>query len=138
MIFDALSDLNWLAVVVAGLAYFVIGAIWYSDAVMGKQYRAAIGQDPNSPAKMEPVALFVNLIGWIVAAAALGLVSVSIGADSVGDGLALGLVVWLGFIATNRIVAAYYEGPNRALMMANGPYNLLGYLAMGAILAVWT
>ena len=138
MIFDALGDLNWLAVIVAGLAYFAIGAIWYSNGLMGKQYRAAIGQDPNAPAKMEPAALVTNLIGWIVAAAALGLVSLSIGADSVGDGLALGLLVWLGFIATNRVVAAMYEGPNRALMMVNGPYNLIGYLAMGVILAVWT
>lgn len=138
MIFDALGELNWLAVVVAGLAYFVIGAIWYSNALMGRQYRSALGIDPDAPGQPEPVQLFVNLVGWIVAAAAMGLVSYSIGADSFGDGLALGFVVWLGFIATNRVVAAMYEGPNRALMMVNGPYNLIGYLVMGVILAVWT
>lgn len=138
MIFDALSELNWLAVVVAGLAYFVLGAIWYSNALMGRQYRAAIGIDSDDSGQPEPIPLLINLVGWIVAAAGLGLISYSIGADSVGDGLALGLVVWLAFIVTNRVVAAYYEGPNRPLMMVNGPYNLIGYLAMGVILAVWT
>lgn len=137
MIFDAFGELNWLAVVVAALAYFVLGAIWYSNALMGKQYRAAIGQDSEGPAKMEPAALFTNAVGWFIAAVALGLISKSIGADSFGDGLTLGLVVWAGFIATNRIVAAAYEGPNRALMMVNGPYNLLGFLTMGVILAIW-
>ena len=24
------SDINWLAVIVGGLAYFILGAIWYS------------------------------------------------------------------------------------------------------------
>ncbi len=135
MIFDAFSELNWLAVVVAALAYFVLGAIWYSNALFGKQYRAAIGVAPDASGQPVPTALFTNLVGWFVTAIALGLISNSIGADSFGDGLALGLVVWAGFIATNRIVAAAYEGPNRALMMVNGPYNLLGFLIMGVILA---
>lgn len=125
------------AVLVAALAYFVLGAIWYSNALFGKQYRTAIGVAPDASGQPAATALFTNFVGWLVAAVALGLIAKSIGADSFGDGLALGLVVWVGFIVTNRVVAAAYEGPNKALMMVSGPYNLIGFVTMGVILATW-
>lgn len=134
MIFDAFSDLNWLAVVIAAAAYFVLGAIWYSNALFGKQYRAAIGA--NEDEVMNAPALVTNAVGWFVTALALGLVSSAIGADSLGDGLAIGFVAWFGFIATNRAVANAYEGKGMELGKINGPYNLLGFLIMGVILAV--
>ena len=43
MSFDTQNDLNWLAVIVAALAYFVIGALWYAPPVFGKAWMAAGG-----------------------------------------------------------------------------------------------
>lgn len=134
MIFDAFSDLNWLAVVIAAVAYFVLGAIWYSNALFGKQYREALGR-PDEPATPPVNALLVNLVGWFVAAIALGLISTAIGASNIGEGIVLGIVVWLGFIGTNRVVNQAYGADNPKLRMINGPYNLIGYALMGAIIA---
>ena len=54
MILDGFSDLNWGAVVVVAVVYFLLGFLWYSDALFGKQYRAAIdaeeGGSPPVPA----------------------------------------------------------------------------------------
>ncbi len=136
MIFDLLDDLNWLAVVVAGLAYFVLGWAWYSNALFGKQYREAIGRADAGDVVDVP-AIVTNLVGWLVAALGLGLVSEAVGADSALDGIVLGLVVAVGFIGTNRIVTSMYEGRNPALMRINAPYTLLGYALMGLILAIW-
>ena len=139
MVFDSFSELNWLAVIVAAVAYFALGAIWYTDALFGKQWRAATGQEMGEDGRPSAGQMVTNLAGWIIAAIALGLISKSIGADSLGDGVVLGLVAAFGFIGTNRIVARLYEGrPSTALMMINAPYNLLGYAIMGAILATWT
>lgn len=43
MSFDLLGDLNWLAVLVAALAYFAVGALWYAPPVFGKTWAAAGG-----------------------------------------------------------------------------------------------
>jgi hypothetical protein len=43
MSFDLLDDLDWLAVIVAAIAYFVIGAIWYAQPVFGRAWSAAAG-----------------------------------------------------------------------------------------------
>ncbi len=135
MILDAFQDLNWLAVILAGLAYFVLGAVWYSNLLFGKQYRAALGvsEGGGSPPAGP---LIVNLIGWLVAALAMGLLATAIGADGFAEGAMLGIVVWLGFVFTHQIVNDVYQGSSMALAKINGPYNLLGFVIMGVILAV--
>jgi len=104
VIFDLFDDLNWAAVIVAAVAYFALGWLWYSNALFGRQYRAAIGKEEASDV-VDVGAIVANLAGWFIAAVALALVSAAVGADSVLDGLVLGLVVSFGFIGTNRIVA---------------------------------
>lgn len=135
MLFDFFADLNWLAVVVAAVAYFVLGALWYSNFLFGKQYRAALGvtegagTPPTGP-------LVTNLVGWIVAAIAMGLISKAIGATDWVDGLVLGLVVSIGFVWITQLVSAVYGG-GMALVKVNTPYNVIGFVIMGVILAVW-
>ena len=135
MLFDAFDDLNWLAVIVAAVAYWVLGAVWYNDAVFGKQWKAATGKDMGQPNATQIVG---NLVLWFIAALALALIAKEIRADGFGDGIVLGLVVSIGFIGTNRINAGLYEGRNKALMMVNAPYGILGFMIMGAILSTWT
>jgi hypothetical protein len=135
MVLDAFENLNWLAVLLAGLAYFVLGAIWYSNLLFGRQYRAAIGAG-EEPATPPVVSLIVNLVGWLVAALAMGLIATAIGADGFADGAVLGLVVWLGFVLTTQVVNDFYQGINADLAKINGPYNLLGFVIMGVILAM--
>jgi hypothetical protein len=43
------SQINWLAVFVASLAYFMIGAIWYSKAVFGSKWAALVKLDMSDP-----------------------------------------------------------------------------------------
>ncbi len=43
MTFDVLGDLNWLAVLVAGVAFFALGGLWYSNLMFGKQWSLAVG-----------------------------------------------------------------------------------------------
>jgi hypothetical protein len=135
VLFDYFDDLNWLAVIVAALAFWVLGAIWYSDALFGRQWRAAAGVDEMKPTAQQIVG---NLVTWFISALVLGLIAKGIGAENVGDGLVLGLVVSFGFIGTNRITQQLYEGGKGPLMKVNAPYTLLGFAIMGIILATWT
>lgn len=131
------ADLNWLAVLVAGLAYFILGALWYTDALMGRQYRAALGLDPNQAGKPEPMPLVINLFAWLISALALALVMAASGASGVGDGILFGLVVGIGMVVTQMLVTTTYENRGNALFKVNAPYVVLGYILMGIILATW-
>ena len=136
MLFDYFGDLNWWAVIVAALAYWVLGAIWFSDAVMGKQWREASGlEDSYRPSAGQIVG---NLVTWLVTAIALGLISHGIEAGNAGDGIVLGLVASIGFIGMNRITEQLYTRGDRKMMMVNAPYTVIGFVVMGIILATWT
>jgi hypothetical protein len=39
MLFELLDDLNWPAVIVAALAYWVLGAIYYSPPLFQRQWQ---------------------------------------------------------------------------------------------------
>jgi Protein of unknown function (DUF1761) len=138
VLFDYFGDLNWLAVIVAALAYFIIGAVWYSNALFAKQYRAALGITEGSGTPAASL-LIINFVGWLVAAIALGLVSLGIGADSAGDGAVLGLVVGVGFVLSHLVVTLAFDTTrDYSLAWISGLYYVIGFVVMGVILAVWT
>jgi hypothetical protein len=46
--FDSLGDLDWLALIVAGVVVFLLGYVWYGP-LFGKQWRAATGREMSEP-----------------------------------------------------------------------------------------
>ena len=136
VLFELFGDLNWLAVIVAALAYWILGAIWFSKALFQDQWQAATGVEMGQPTATQIVG---NLVTWFVSALALALIAEGTMADNAWDGIVLGFVASVGFIGMNRITEALYTGwANKALMKINAPYTLLGFIVMGIILSTWT
>ena len=91
MSLDVLGDLNWLAVVLAALAYFIIGAVWYAPPVFGRTWIAAGGLPmPERGERPNPGIYLVPLIGSLLSAIALTMISESTGTNTVGEGIVLG------------------------------------------------
>ena len=44
-----LSQLNWLAILVASVAYFMLGALWYSKLLFANTWIKSTGVDMNNP-----------------------------------------------------------------------------------------
>jgi hypothetical protein len=110
MSFDVLSDLNWPAVLVAALAYFAIGAVWYAPPVFGKAWMAAGGMAmPEAGSRPSPAIYLTPLVGSVLSAVALGMLAKATGTDSLEEGIALGLVVAVGFAVAISFVTAQFE-----------------------------
>ena len=63
---------NWLAVIVAGIAMFAIGAVWYT-VVFGQQWRALMGIPEGNQPEGFVQALIVGFIANLVEAYVLAL-----------------------------------------------------------------
>ena len=65
-----MMDVNWLAVGVGAVAAFLVGWVWYSDALFGKKWRDGIGIAPDDTTSMMPamVSQIVGtaLLAWVV------------------------------------------------------------------------
>jgi uncharacterized membrane protein len=139
MSFDLLGDVKWLSVILAALAYFVIGAIWYAPPVLGKAWMAAGGmQMPAEGQRPGPAIYVVPLIGSVLSAIALGMFAVATGTDTIGEGIVLGLVVGVGFAISISLVTATFESnkPNAMAWGAiNAGYHLIGNVVAAIIIA---
>ena len=140
MSFDLLGDVDWLAVILAALAYFVIGAIWYAPPVMGKTWMAAGGmadmRDGEGPG---PAIYAVPLIGSLLSAIALGMIALATGTDTVGEGIVLGLVVGIGFAISISLVTATFESTKPRPFTwgaVNAGYHFVGNVVAAVIIAL--
>jgi uncharacterized membrane protein len=141
MSFDALGELNWLAVIVAALAYFAIGAVWYAPPVFGKAWMAAGGMAmPEAGTRPSPAIYLTPLIGSVLSAIALGMLAKATGTDTLEEGIALGLVVALGFAVAISFVTAQFESEKPKPMVwgaVNAGYHMVGNLVAAIIVASW-
>lgn len=136
-----LGELNWLAVIAGGLAYFVLGALWYSPALFGRPWQRAIGWDPErTPPEVKPTFYVIPAIAYTVIAAAIGLVARASGSDDVGTGVALGLVVGVGISAMHTLGDAVFD-PNKPApwtwFAITAGYHVIGQLIVAVLVAVW-
>ena len=93
------GDMNWLAVVCAGLAYWLLGAVWYS-ALFSKAWRSAIEQHGvklgQSNQSGMAAKLVVTLVCNLVAALVLARVIHQLHGMDLLRGLKIGAGVGLG------------------------------------------
>jgi Protein of unknown function (DUF1761) len=97
------GDMNWLAIVCAGLAYWLLGAVWYS-ALFSKAWRSAIEQhgvklgQPNQSGM--GTKLIVTLVCNLIAALVLARVIHQLHGVNLLRGVKIGAGVGIGFCAT--------------------------------------
>jgi hypothetical protein len=131
-----LGSMNWLAVLVAAVVGFIIGIVYYARPVMGQRWAASAGVELGSGSP--PVTtVVVSALTVLLTAVALGVLISATGAVTVGDGAALGLICWLGFVLTWRLSGALFEHRPLRAVGINLLQELIAMVVMGAIIGVW-
>ena len=108
-------SLNWISILVAAIAYVVIGAIWYSPSVFGKAWMKSMGMDMKSMKKtdMSMNKMIVKYIWVLVAGFILALILsilIHVLGTDLTTALQIGLLVWVGFVATEKLGSVLWEG----------------------------
>lgn len=129
----AFAGMNYLAVLIAAIAAFVIGAIYYG--VLGRPWMKAARIDPEA-AQMSPVLFAISFVSELVMATMVAGVVGHLGPGEVTlvNGVVSAFFLWLGFVATTLIVNHRYQGFGWDLSLIDGGHWLLVLLAMGAII----
>ncbi|MFD4672761.1 DUF1761 domain-containing protein [Lentzea sp. NPDC058450] len=137
---SVLGDLNWLAVVVATIAYFGLGAVWYAEYAFGRAYQRASGQDLSPPEKRSAAVVAVPLLTCFVITLATAMIGHASSTDNIMEGILLGLVVGIGVALPVRMVTGSYDmtKPAPLTFAAIGAgYHIVGLTLAGAILGQW-
>jgi hypothetical protein len=133
------SGINYIAVIIATLAGFGLGAVWYM--VLGGAWMRALGKTKDQfnrgegaakalPFVISLVALF--LMAWMLA----GLMG-HLGDVTVRGGAISGLFVWVGFVITTMGVNHAFSGAKPMLTLIDGGHWLAVLLVMGAVIGAF-
>lgn len=138
MSFETLQDVNFAAVAVAAVAYFVLGAIWYIPPVMGNMWAKAGGID-TADQSVNPLNFVGTLVAYFVAGISTAMLVVATGSDSAEEGAILGLVVGVGYALTAAAVSSIYDRKPDPLgwFLINGLFNTGALVLVGLILGAW-
>ena len=138
MDFELFSNLPWLAILVAGVAYFALGAVWYSFIFKNAWIKSSgvNVNDPNMKKGMAQTMIFSFLL-MIVASIGIALFLGKVGGGGWMSGAKVGLVAGVCFSATGICISYLYEKRPLMLHIINGGYNVAGCVIAGIILAVW-
>ena len=136
-------DINLLSVLVAAIATMVLGFVWYSPLLFAKPWMVEMGYNPEDKAKMEELrkgagkSYGISFVASLVSAFVLAKIIDITTVDSALYGMKIGFAVWLGFVTTVQLTSKLFGNQSTKLYLINTGYQLVCYLAMGAILAVW-
>lgn len=136
------TGINYIAVIIATIAGFAIGAVWYS-VLFQKQWMAATGMtDADMKARAASGSSLLpllagNAIGNLVMAIVLSALIHSLSAASFGAALGVAFLSWLGFVITVMGVNNAFSGQKPALTVIDGGHWLVVLLAMGAIIGLF-
>ena len=115
--------IDHLAVLIAALVNLVIGFVWYSRYLFGKQMESG-----------SKLAIVWNGLVAILSAYILAFFEVFLGVTTVSDGMFVGSLVWIGFVAPTQIYAVIWSKMTFKHFLVHSGCQLLTYLAMGGII----
>jgi hypothetical protein len=128
---------NYLAVIVATVVAMVIGFAWYSPQVMGKRWMGYLGTTQAQLGNPGPAGMAVGVISALINAWVLAVLAMNVGGTTIGDGVMLGLLCWLGFMATITAAQISCEKKPWGLWAVNNGHNVIVQILMAAIVTAW-
>ena len=131
-----MDNINWLAILVAGISSFMLGGVWYSPALFGNAWMKENNFTVDQVKKSNKAKTF----GWsflfsLIMAANLGMFLNDPSIDLV-KGLAWGALAGL-WVFCGIAIVALFEMKTWRYIFINGGFCVVALALMGAIIGVW-
>ncbi|HKY87933.1 MAG TPA: DUF1761 domain-containing protein [Pseudorhodoplanes sp.] len=137
-----LANVNYLAVLVAAVAAWIVGGVWYT--ILSKPWMAAQGKTMEE-CKAEQAAkgasaflpFVLVFISDLIMAVMLYGVMVHVGPFTIRSGLISGALIWFGFVVTAISANYAFQGRKPMLTVIDSGHWLTVLLVIGAILGAF-
>ncbi|HEY6162367.1 MAG TPA: DUF1761 domain-containing protein [Bacteroidia bacterium] len=134
---EHLSQLNYVAVLVCTIIYFLIGATWYSPVLFSKKWSSLNTIDQEKGRKQMPL-LFANAF-FCAALASFGaaiLISL-IGIAAIGAAVKFGLLCGLCFAFTSLSMSYMFGQRSIILLLIDAGYHIVALTVISVVLSIW-
>ncbi|TFD49118.1 DUF1761 domain-containing protein [Cryobacterium frigoriphilum] len=125
-------SINWLAVLIAALSNFSIGALWYSTLFAKSWQREAGVTDEQLQTGAFRIFGAAFALAFVMAAS----LAAFIGDGGLGFGVFAGITTGTTFVAAAFGVNYLFERRSLTLFYINGSYSLVSFTVMGTIIGL--
>ena len=131
-------DINWLAVLAGVVVHQALGALWYA-VLFRDTWMKAMGTTREEIEAQGGAGgeMALGAVASLVSTIAMAVILTAFIDPSVADGITLGVLAGVGFVAASAFMNGIYEQKSTALSALFGGYYTLGLVAVGAILGAW-
>ena len=134
-------DVNWLAVLLAGLSNMVVGTIWYSKSVFGNMWMKWVGLDEKKmkqgSAKAIATAVVASLLTAFVLAHVSALSKAFFGVTPLEASLTTAFWLWIGISATTVVIHDAFEQRPMKLTLLTVSNQFVMLMVMGLIIGLF-
>ncbi len=138
--YNALTHLNWIAVLVVALAGFILGWLWFSPVLFAKAWMHEMGMTKESFETNPPnMALLFGscLLYTLLSTTGLAMLLQDHGTHEWFKGAEFGALIGVLLVAPRMLNGALWEFRSARLLRITVGYELVMFIVQGAILAVW-
>ena len=136
-------EINYLAVLVAGVAAMAVGFLWYGPLLFAKPWMKLMGHTKETMegakkdlAKTYTESFILTLVSAYVLSHVMGLSQSFYNYGAVMTGLTSAFWMWLGFVMPVQATDVLFGGKKWKLFGINTGYQLASLLAMGVVLGL--
>ena len=130
-----MPEINWIAVVVAALASFLLGGLWYSPVLFGKAWQRETGLSDET-LKQGNMARIFGLSFILALLAAWNFANFLGPRPSLAFGTAVGASAGLLWVASSFGINYLFERKSLKLFLINGGYHTIQFAIIGLVLAL--
>ncbi len=134
------GEINYWAVLVSGIATFILGAVWYNTDLFGEMriglLKLTEEQIQQGEAAM-PVTLSILVLCYIVIAFVMAAIASGLGIESRAQGALLGFLLWLGFSVALGLTGHVNSLNPLGVFLIDAGYQLVFLVMIGASIGGW-
>lgn len=131
-----ISTINWMAVIVAAISTFMLGGLWYSPILFGKQWTKENNLN-EADLKKGTARIFGFSFLWSFIMSFNLAMFLNDKNTTPSWGVIAGFLAGFGWITMAIFIIGLFERKSTKYMLINAGYMTISFLIMGFIIGVW-
>ena len=130
-----LTSVNWIGILLAFFAYFLLGALWYL-LLFPRPYRISLGRNPDEKTSEAPIYIIGPAVCAMIVTITSAILMYALKINSYTEVMQLVLLVGIGYLFTNTVNIAINPNIPRPFLygMITGMYHVVGMAIVNSIL----
>jgi hypothetical protein len=132
---NLLSAINWVSVLLAFVAYFFLGALWFT-LLFKKQYANSLGKENDTLQNSSPIFFIGPAICSLIITITSAILIYALEIDSYGKAIEFAFIIGIGYLFANTVNIAINPNIPKPILygIISGVFHLVGILIVSVII----